>query len=80
MRVGKRGSTKQPMYPFAVIVLLCDGGDALDEIVDTTTRRQENMQNVPISVIVVNQERIASRGINTSDAIALLTPVRRFGS
>jgi iron complex outermembrane recepter protein len=53
---------------------------ALTEIVVTATRRQENLQDVPISVSVVSAAQVENLGIISSQDVALLTPGLTFGS
>jgi outer membrane receptor protein involved in Fe transport len=60
-----------------------DSGDAaaasgLDEIVVTATRRQERLQDVPISVSAFSQERMDSQGLRDIDNLARLAPGINF--
>src|SRR5690554_589502 len=55
-------------------VLAQQGALTLEEIIVTARRREESLQEVPISVTVFNQEQLDARNIfNTSD-IATYTP------
>jgi outer membrane receptor protein involved in Fe transport len=50
----------------------------LEEIVVTATRRQERLQDVPISVSAFSQERIDSQGLRDIDSLARLAPGVNF--
>jgi outer membrane receptor protein involved in Fe transport len=47
---------------------------ALEEVVVTATRRQERLQDVPISVSAFSQEKMDSEGLRTIDDVTRLTP------
>ena len=51
---------------------------SLEEIVVTAQRREERLQNVPISVSVYNQATMDAQGTRTIDDIARLTPAITF--
>jgi len=47
---------------------------ALDEIVVTAQRRDENLQNVPIAMTAVTAETLAATGITKTDELVAVTP------
>lgn len=47
---------------------------ALDEIVVTATRREERLQDVPISVSAFSQEKIDAQGLRSIDDLSRLSP------
>jgi iron complex outermembrane receptor protein len=49
-------------------------GTALEEIVVTAQRREQRLQDVPISVTAMNQEQLDSQGVRDIDDVAKLTP------
>ena len=49
-------------------------GSGLDEIVVTATRRQERLQDVPISISVFTQEKMDAQSIRSIDDVTRLTP------
>ncbi len=49
-------------------------GDQLEEVVVTATRREQNLQEVPIAVTAFTAEAIQSKGIADIHALSLLTP------
>ncbi len=55
-----------------------DRGDrqatALDEIIVTATRREERLQDVPVSITTLSQEELNERGIVNYDGLATATP------
>ena len=50
------------------------GAGALEEIVVTARRREENLLNVPIAISVVSGNSIAEKGIDNSRELAQFTP------
>lgn len=46
----------------------------LEEVVVTATRREENLQNVPISVLAFDAAKLADRGVNTLQDIERFAP------
>jgi outer membrane receptor protein involved in Fe transport len=50
------------------------GGVGLDEVVVTATRRQERLQDVPISISVFTQEKMDEQSIRSIDDVTRLTP------
>src|SRR5271156_3069924 len=46
----------------------------LEEIVVTATRREERLQDVPISVLAFSQEKLDSQGLKNIDDLARLSP------
>lgn len=51
---------------------------ALDEIVVTATRREERLQDVPISVTAFSQEKLDSEGLKNIDDLSRLSPGLTF--
>src|ERR1700733_7046544 len=47
---------------------------ALEEVVVTATRREENISRVPISITAINQEALNQKGIEDFGDIARFTP------
>src|SRR5579872_4397193 len=47
---------------------------ALEEVVVTSQRREERLQDVPISVSAFSQEKMDSQGLRSIDDVTLLTP------
>ena len=47
---------------------------AIEEIVVTATRREERLQDVPISVSAFSQEKLDSQGLRSIDDLTRLTP------
>src|SRR5882672_3639000 len=47
---------------------------ALEEIVVTATRREENISRVPISISAINQEMLDQKGIKDFSDVARFTP------
>jgi iron complex outermembrane receptor protein len=50
----------------------------LDEIVVTATRREERLQDVPVSVLAFSQEKLDSQGLKNIDDLARLSPGLTF--
>src|SRR6202046_3748450 len=50
----------------------------LDEIVVTATRREERLQDVPISVLAFSQEKLDAQGLKNIDDLARLSPGLTF--
>src|SRR5882724_958481 len=50
----------------------------LEEIVVTATRREERLQDVPVSVIAFSQEKIDSQGLKNIDDLSRLSPGLNF--
>jgi iron complex outermembrane receptor protein len=50
----------------------------LEEIVVTATRREERLQDVPISVLAFSQEKMDSQGLKSIDDLARLSPGLNF--
>jgi len=53
-------------------------GGGLEEIVVTATRRQERLQDVPISVLAFSQEKLDSEGLKSIDDLSRLSPGLNF--
>jgi outer membrane receptor protein involved in Fe transport len=53
-------------------------GGGLDEIVVTATRRQERLQDVPISVLAFSQEKLDEQGLKNIDDLSRLSPGLNF--
>ncbi|HEX4151897.1 MAG TPA: TonB-dependent receptor [Steroidobacteraceae bacterium] len=49
-------------------------GGGLEEIVVTATRREERLQDVPISVLAFSQEKLDQQGLKNIDDLARLSP------
>jgi iron complex outermembrane recepter protein len=49
-------------------------GDQLEEVVVTATRREQNLQDVPIAVTAFTAEAMQSRGITDIHSLSMLTP------
>ncbi len=49
-------------------------GMALEEIVVTAQRREQSIQDVPISVTALSQEQLDAQGVRSVDEVARLTP------
>ena len=56
------------------VALFAATGDQLEEVVVTATRREQNLQVVPIAVTAFTAEAIQSRGISDIRALTKLTP------
>ena len=50
------------------------GTAVLDEVVVTATRRQERLQDVPVSATAFSQEKLDAQGLRSIDDLARLTP------
>ncbi|HVW68983.1 MAG TPA: TonB-dependent receptor [Steroidobacteraceae bacterium] len=55
-----------------------ESAPALEEIVVTATRREENIQDVPVSITAFTQEQMDLQGVRQVDDIARLTPGLQF--
>ena len=57
-------------------LLAAEAGESsgLEEIVVTATRREERLEDVPISVAVFSQEKLDVQGVRTIDDLTRLTP------
>lgn len=49
-------------------------GPVLEEVVVTAQRREQSLQDVPISVTAMSQEQLDSQGVRNVDDVARLTP------
>jgi iron complex outermembrane recepter protein len=49
-------------------------GSVLEEVVITAQRREERIQDVPISVTALNQEQMDAQGVRSIDDVSRLTP------
>ncbi len=58
----------------ADVVPLASRGTTLEEIVITATRREERLQDVPVSVTAFNQEKLDAQGLRSIDDLTRLTP------
>jgi iron complex outermembrane receptor protein len=60
------------------------GVQAIEQVVVTATRREERLQDVPISITVFNQQQLSNNNITTADQLATYTPSlttdNRFGT
>jgi len=50
----------------------------LEEIVVTATRREERLQDVPVSVIAFSQEKLDAQGLKNIDDLSRLSPGLNF--
>jgi iron complex outermembrane recepter protein len=57
-----------------------DASDTSDEIVVTATKREERLQDVPVSVTAITAERLESLGVESSGDIAAYTPTMQWRS
>ena len=48
--------------------------DTLEEVIVTATRREERLQDVPVSITTLSQEELNERGIANYDGLATATP------
>ena len=48
--------------------------DTLEEVIVTATRREERLQDVPVSITTLSQEELNERGIVNYDGLATATP------
>jgi outer membrane receptor protein involved in Fe transport len=53
-------------------------GSGLEEIVVTATRRQERLQDIPVSVLAFSQEKLDSQGLRSIDDLSRLSPGLNF--
>jgi outer membrane receptor protein involved in Fe transport len=53
-------------------------GAGIEEIVVTATRRQERLQDVPVSVMAFSQEKMDAEGLHTIDDLSRLSPGMNF--
>jgi outer membrane receptor protein involved in Fe transport len=63
--------------PFGVVQAQqseASAGPALEEVVITAQRREQSIQDVPISVTALSQEQMDAQGIRNVDEVARLTP------
>ncbi|WP_332658711.1 TonB-dependent receptor [Brevundimonas sp.] len=51
-----------------------DQATALEEVIVTATRREERLQDVPLSITTLSQEELNERGIVNYDGLATATP------
>jgi iron complex outermembrane receptor protein len=56
------------------VALFAATGDQLEEVVVTATRREQNLQEVPIAVTAFSAEAMQSRGVTDIHALSMLTP------
>jgi len=60
--------------------VMAQGVLALEEVIVTATRRTENLQDVPVSVIALGADAIAKQGIKTLEDYARLVPSLTYSS
>jgi outer membrane receptor protein involved in Fe transport len=53
-------------------------GSGLEEIVVTATRREERLQDIPVTVMAFSQEKLDSEGLHNIDDLARLSPGVNF--
>src|SRR5579862_4911761 len=72
----------QLLLPIAVRAAGAEGDNptsgGLEEIVVTATRRVERLQDVPISVLAFNQEKLDQQGLKSIDDLSRLSPGLNF--
>jgi len=56
-----------------------DDGTRLDEIVVTAQRREQNLQDVPLSVSAISSDRLGAAGVIDNSSLKLLVPGMNFG-
>ncbi len=54
------------------------GGDALEEVVVTATRRNDTVHNIPLSIAAVSNETLEAQGIKSAQDIARIVPSLRI--
>jgi iron complex outermembrane receptor protein len=78
MKISVRYARRGAMSVVAGVVAAIIGNTAfaqeLEEVVVTATRRQENVQNVPIAVTAVTAAQLESKGINDVAKLSALAP------
>ncbi|MDR6832438.1 MULTISPECIES: TonB-dependent receptor [unclassified Sphingopyxis] len=57
---------------------VADANDGLDDIIVTATRREANVQDIPIAVTALSGNRLIEAGITSSTDLAALTPGLQF--
>jgi iron complex outermembrane receptor protein len=71
-----------PLPPAAAATAAADAdaanGGSLEEVVVTATRREERLQDVPISVTAFSQEKLDSQGLKNIDDLSRLSPGLTF--
>lgn len=68
---------KMKLVTYTVMLSLFAGnafGQVLDEVVVTATKRQESLQDVPVSVAVISSETIQNMGVVDMEEISLYIP------
>lgn len=73
---------KAPVSVATAVGLLLTGGSALaqiDEIVVTTQKREQSVQDIPISVTALSAEDLTRGGIEDISRLDLVTPGLQFG-
>src|SRR5258708_7349219 len=68
----------QPMSMAATGDVETVSSSGLEEIVVTATRRQERLQDVPVSVIAFSQEKLDAQGLKNIDDLSRLSPGVNF--
>jgi hypothetical protein len=58
----------------ATVAIAQDQGAFIEEIIVTAQKREQSLQDVPISVSVVTGDKIVEAGINNLDDLALYVP------
>src|SRR5262249_8508437 len=80
-RVMAEGTAVQPVSEHTQAV--AERAPLLDEIIVTARRKEESVQDVPISISVFNQEQLEQRNVVNASDLALYTPSlssdQRFG-
>jgi iron complex outermembrane receptor protein len=55
-----------------------DASEQLESVIVTATRREQSVQNVPISINAIGQDELAQGSIKSIDDISALTPGLQF--
>jgi iron complex outermembrane recepter protein len=72
--VGLAIAALEPAFATRVAAAEADSGDELSQIIVTARRAEENLQDVPISITVFNQQQLENRDIVTSADLASYVP------
>ena len=60
--------------PFPLTAAVSDGGEALQEITVTATRRSETLESVPYSISVISAEQISAAGVTDLPSLSFQVP------
>src|ERR1700682_1768234 len=76
--IAMGGQLLWPAMSMAVGEAETASSGALEEVVVTATRREERLQDVPISVTAFSQEKLDSQGLKNIDDLSRLSPGLTF--